>query len=174
MFFITIILLSGSAKADTDCTIITKLELHQFMSPAITTNNTYGYNLFEYRLYSDEDNTTYRIIIDDITVGNGTIKHFKLYVNWICEQEIIYNLTVEIGDDVYSYYNIYIFSSSLYNYTVQDEKEWDIKFTDEEFELYLSRLRLKLFLTDIIGLIAGILVSTYSIREFKKTVIVEI
>jgi len=175
LFFIFVLInIPTNSKAETDCTILTGLDDYVSFSPAIRTNNTFGYNNLEFRLYSTENNTPYKIIVDNITIGNGSIDYFKKYVYWDCEQEYIENLTVIVGEDYYSYYNIFIFRSSFYNQSDDDGIEYNIKFTKEEFEAYLSTLRLKLFFTDISGLILGILVSTYFIREHKKTVIREI
>lgn len=144
------------------------------MKPAITSNNTFGYNNFEFRIYTTENNTPYTIIVDNITIGNGTIEYFKKYVYWSSEQSYIGNLTVIIGNEKYIYYNIFVFSSSIYNDTKEEEIKYGVKFTDDEFTLYMNQVRLKLFMADIVGLVVAMIMSTNIIREIKKSIIKEV
>ncbi len=57
----SIILYSNNVESKSDCVIITSLDNSKFINPALRQNNSFVYNNFEFRLYSDIDNVTYEI-----------------------------------------------------------------------------------------------------------------
>ena len=172
LFLLSLNLLSINTVSQTDSVIITKLDGFQFITPALTENNTYVYNNFEFRLYSKVENVTYEIEIDNIMIANGTIRNFRKIIYWKSNKEYITKINIRVDEDYYNYSNIRIFYTGFTNGTIIEEDK--VIFTKEEFENYISELKLRLFSSDGLGWFVGIILAHIYVREIKKSVIVEV
>lgn len=173
LFLILFSFSSINAQSKNDCVIITNLDQYQFMSPALTENNSFVYNNFEFRLYSNINNESYSIEIDNILIANGTIREFIKIINWKCDKNQINYISVNIGLNYYNYSSIWVFSSSLTNGTVIKEDNL-IDMTKQEFENYINELRLRLFTSDSVGWFLGLILAQVYVRQYKSTRIEEI
>lgn len=152
----------------TDVKIITHLKGGGFLTPALSENNTFVYEYFEFHLYSNTNNTTYSIIVDNITIASKTIIHFKNIFYWHCSKSFIGLLEVYIADDYYNYSNIFVFKSSIVNTTVLKEDKYTIKFTPEEFEQYIQQIELKAVGKATVGGFLAGSICYYFVKKHKE------
>jgi hypothetical protein len=151
----------------TDLKIITSLDSGGFITPATTKNSTFAYNIFEFNLYSNKENSSYSIIIDNLTIKTSIIKEFKDIFVWKTFKSYLSKIEVYILDDYYVYSNIFVFSSSVYNNT-QTQKDDLITFTPHELKLYIQEIQLMIFRDTFIGLISIFIVGYVIITKYKK------
>lgn len=160
----------GAHEDKTDLKIITSLDSGGFLTPAITKNDSFGYNNFEFNLYSNVDNSSYSIIIDNITITNSIIEEFKEIFKWKTSKSYIRRIEVYILDDYYIYSNIFVFSSSVYNNTAPT-KDNLISFTPHELKLYIQELQLLAFRDTFLGLMCIFVTGYIVISKYKKETI---
>lgn len=160
----------GAQENKTDLKIITNLDSGGFLSPAIIKNDSFAYNNFEFNLYSNIDNSSYSIIIDNITIADSIIEEFKDIYNWKTSKSYISRIEVYILDDYYIYSNIYVFSSSVYNNT-RPTTENLISFTPQELKLYIQEFQLLAFRDTFLGLLAIFITGYIVITKYKKETI---
>lgn len=172
-FLFILSLISTNAQSKTDSVIITNLDDNQFISPALTRNNSFVYDNFEFRLYSETKNVSYSIEIDYILIANGTIRDFPKIINWECEKDQINNIVIRIGSDYYNYSSIYVFTSSFSNGTPWDDEK-KITMTEQAFNSYIYELKIKLFTADTVGWFMGLVLAQVYVRQYKSTKIEEI
>lgn len=135
---------SVAESPKTDVKIITHLKGGGFLTPALSDNNTFVYDRFEFHLYSNTNNTTYQIIVDNITIASLTVKHFKDIFYWHCSKDYIGLLEIYIGNDYYNYTGIFVFSSDITNESIFDDEDEKYKsFTKEEFKRFVTQLELQ-------------------------------
>ena len=151
----------------TACKIITSLTDKGLMTPAIVENGTFAYSLFEFNLYSDNDNISYSIIVNDILINNGTIYKFNIIFNWNCKQDYISNINITIGIDLYKYTNIFVFDYSVTNQSVFKEPKGDY-FTPEELKKMITEIELRSYGTSMVGVIICISVCIPIIYKYKE------
>lgn len=172
-----LILLSKNTLAEseekTDLKIITSLDHGGYITPALVQNMTFVYNNFEFHLYTNQNNTRYDIVVDNITIANKTINNFHSVFYWKATTEYIGKLEVNIGNDYYIYSNIFIFTSSITNDSILKEEEY-IKFTEVELEEYVNKIKLKLFSADTMGWFVGLFLAQVYVRQYKSNKIEEI
>lgn len=162
--------LAEGKETKTDLKIITGLDEGGFLSPAITKNDSFGYNNIEFHLYSNEENATYRIIVDNLTLKASIIEEFKDIYIWKTSKSYISKIEVFIIEDYYTYSSIFIFSSSVYggNDTIQDNL---ISFTPHELKLYIQEIELLIFRDTFLGLLSIFIVGYLLIKKYKKETI---
>jgi len=167
---ILILMPSGLAESPkNDVKIITSLEGGGFLTPALSENNTFVYNHFTFHLYSSVNNTTYRIIVDNITIASSIIIHFKETFYWDCSKSFIDLLEVYISDDYYSYSDIFIFTDSVVNRTVLKEKEKYKSFdTEEEFKQFVMDLELKAIGKGLVGCFCSFYILYRLVKKHKE------
>lgn len=134
---------SVAESPQTDLKIITNLDTEAYLSPALSHNNTFVYNNFQFHLYAKQNNTPYSIIVDNITIASRTIKEFKTVFYWETSKSRINKLEIYIGNDSYIYSGIFVYSYSIENVTTVDDDPSLIKFTKEELAQYLIQVELK-------------------------------
>jgi len=170
-----IISIPGYTKAEdtkTDLKIITYLDSGGFITPALYKNGTFVYNNFEFHLYSNTNNTSYRILVDNITISSSIILNFKDVFYWNTEKSYIDLLEVYISDDYYIYSNIFIFSSSVTNRTViRDDDEDLIKFTPEELKRYVQEIELKAVGRALVGSFFSVYIFYRLVKRKKEQTI---
>jgi hypothetical protein len=172
LLLFSILLVNINVESKTDSIIITNLNSSRFITPSLRYNNTYVYDNFEFRLYSDKNNNTYSIEVDNILIANGTIKNFNKIIYWKCQNSYINKISINIGIDYYNYSSIYVFTTSFANATpTQDNR---IIMTQEEFDSYINDLKLKLFSADSIGWFIGLILAQIYVRQYKNTRVEEI
>lgn len=157
----------------TDVKIITHLSSDGFITPALSQNGTFIYNNVEFSLYSKINNTNFKISIDNITIINSTISDFKYIFEYKITQSYIDLLEVWIGEDYYSYSNIFVFSYSISNRSIV-EREDDITFTELEFQEYINQLKTKFFLSNFVAWLSASIMMFYIVREYKQNKIIEV
>jgi len=152
----------------TDVKIITKLSSGGLFTPALSRNNSLVYNSFEFNLYSNTNNTSYEIRLDNNTIKIGVIEDFKDVFIYNMTMDYISLLEVDIGNQTYSYSNIHVITYSIYNRTRDEDEGEKFKYTEQDFEDMISEIRLKSFVSNLLGLLlAGGLVYYY-VTEHKK------
>jgi len=135
---------SIAESPQTDVKIITRLKGSSgFLTPALSENNTFVYDSFEFNLYSSSNNTKYRIMVDNITIANSIILTFKEVFYWNTTKSYIELLEVYIGDDYYSLSNIFVFTYSITNRSVLRDDRDLITFTKEELKQFVMELELQ-------------------------------
>lgn len=162
---------SIAESPQTDVKIITHLEGGGFLTPALSENNTFVYDCFEFHLYSNTNNTTYRIIIDNITIASKTIIHFKDVYYWHCSKSFIGLLEVYIADDYYNYSNIFVFTSSITNRSILKEREDLIKFTPEELERFIQEIELQAVGKSLAGGFMFVYFCYYLVKKKKESIV---
>lgn len=155
-------------KIKTDIKIITRLHNDGFMTPALTKNRTFVYCNFEFHLYSDINNTEYRILVDNITIANRNILHFKDIFYWNTTKDYINLLEVYISKDYYSYSNIFVYSYSIENRTRIKDEEDLMKFTKEEFKNYIMQIQFKMFISNTFAWIIAGVFAFYFVKKYKE------
>ncbi|TET57427.1 MAG: hypothetical protein E3J52_10380 [Promethearchaeota archaeon] len=153
-----------------DLKIITSLDSGGFLAPAIIKNDSFAYNNFEFNLYSNKENSSYSIIIDNITITNSIIEEFKEIYKWKTSKSYISSIEVYILDHYYIYSNIFVFSSSVYNNT-RPTSDNLISFTPRELKLYIQELQLLAFRDTFLGLLAIFITGYLVITKYKKETI---
>lgn len=176
LLLIVIIIFLNTVKADSDCKIITNLDNYPYMHPSLVQNNSFVYNNFEFYLYTNEDNTTYSIFINNSLISNGIIENnFTKLIKWRSNTEYISILSIKINDDYYNYSNVRVFTRSITNESLDYEEDKDkISFTKMEFENYITVLKIKLFSGDNLGWIIGFILGFIIVRENQKNTIIEV
>jgi hypothetical protein len=172
IFLLSIVTTSVKAESKTGLVIITSLDDFKYMTPALTENNSYVYNNFEFRLYTSENNTYYSIEVDQIMISNGTINHFNKTIYWKCKQSFISSLKVNIGNDVYEYSAIRVFTTDIVNDTIVNPPD-QIVFTESELKDYLKRMANRIFSGDSLGWFFGFVLSMYGSREYLNRKMIE-
>jgi len=156
-----------SRSDKTDLKIITYLGSGGFITPAIIKNGSFAYNNFEFNLYSNLDNSTYEIKIDNKTIVESSISDFKDVYTWKTSKSYLSKIDVDIGNDTYSYSNIFVFSSSVYNSTNTPIDNL-ISFTPKELELYIQEIQLIAFRDTFMGLLFIFVCGYVGITKYKK------
>ena len=159
---------TGENELKTDLKIITSLSDGGFMTPALSKNSTYVYCNFEFHLYSNTENTSYRILIDNNTIQISTIIEFKDIFYYNFSKKYIDILEVHIGSHYYSYSNIFVYYSSVVNKSVIREDENIVTFTKEEFENYIRELEIKMFTSNIFAWVLAGFISFYYVKKYKE------
>lgn len=161
---------SIAESPQTDVQIITHLEGGGFLTPALSENNTFVYDRFQFHLYSNTNNTTYSIIVDNITIASKTIIHFKDIFYWHCSKSFIGLLEVYIAGNYYNYSNIFVFTSSITNRSVLKERDDLITFTPEEFKQYIQQIELKAVGKALAGGFMFVYFCYYMVKKKKESI----
>lgn len=157
----------------TDVKIITHLEGGGFLTPALSENNTFVYDRFQFHLYSNTNNTTYRIIVDNITIANLVIVNFKDIFYWRCSKSFIGLLEVYIADDYYNYSSIFVFTSDITNGSIlREEEKYKVFTTKKEFEDFIMGIELQAVGKAIVGGFVAIYI-TYKVTKKRKEEIIK-
>ena len=154
----------------TDVKIITRLGSGVgFFTPALVKNNSLVYNSFEFNLYTNTDNTTYEIRLDNSTIRIDVIEEFKEVFYYNMTSDYIDLLEIIIGNQTYSYSNIRVMVRSIMddNYTGRDEESM-LEFTEEEFEDIIDEIKIMAFISNLLGAFLAGGVVYYYVTEHKK------
>lgn len=169
-----ILIIPKNIEAKTGVHIETKLDSISFMNPVLSQNNTFVYNNMIIYLYSNESNTFYNIEVNNISVSSGYIEDFNRTVYYIFDENYIYTFIVTIGSDKYQYNNIYVFNYDFSNYSEDEDKLNLLEFTKDQYRNLKREIELRIFSGDMIGVLFALILSNYSVREYKKNQIKEI
>jgi len=166
---------SANAEAEdslkTDVKIITSLGSGGFFTPALVKNNSLVYNRFEFNLYTNTNNTTYEIKLENSTIKLGKIVNFKYVFYYNMTLDYINLLEVNIGNHTYSYSNIQVVAYSIMNRSrFEEDEEEKLSFTKEEFERIISEIEIKAFVSNLLGIFLAGGVVYYYVTEYKKYV----
>lgn len=167
---ILVLMPSSVAENSTDVKIITSLENTGFLTPALSENNTFVYNRFQFHLYSEENNTSYSIIVDNITIAERSIQNFKTIFYWNTSKTRINQLEIYIGNDSYFYSGIFIFSYSIENVTPVEEPGL-IQFTKEELARYIAEVELKAVGKALVGGITSVYIFFRLVKKRKEGIV---
>ncbi len=153
----------------TDLKIITGLDGSGFFAPALVKNNSLVYNNFEFNIYSNTNNTTYEIKLENSTIRIDIIENFKDVFIYNMTLDYINLLEVYIGNHTYSYRDINVIAYSIMdrNRTWGDEEE-KVEFTQEEYDRIISRLEFMAFLSNFSAALLAGGVAYHYITEYKK------
>ncbi len=176
MAIILFLFFSISVRSETprtDLKILTDLDTPSYMNLALNSNSSFVYNNFEFNLYSNINDTEYEIKVDNKSIRSGIIETFKYQYNWRTNKTYIFNIEIEIGNNTWTYNNIFVFKKSIRNVT-PETIEPDYTFSELELENYINRIKTKLFLADNLGWAIGGIISYLLIRKYKSSTILEI
>lgn len=174
ILILTIIIIPKNIDAKTGVHIETKLDSISFMNPVLSQNNTFVYNNMIIYLYSNDSNTFYNIEINNISISSGYIEDFNRTVYYKFDESYIYTFIVTIGSDKYQYNNIYVFNYDFSNYSDDEEKLNLLEFTKDQYKNLKREIEMRIFSGDMIGVLFALILSNYSVREYKKNQIKEI
>jgi len=133
-------------------------------------NNSLVYNRFEFNLYSNTNNTTYEIRLENSTIKIGVIENFKDVFNYNMTSDYIGLLEVNIGNQTYSYSNIHVVTYSIYNRSRFEDDEEKFKYTEKDFEDMIREIELKSFVSNLLGIFLAGGIVYYYVTEYKKYV----
>lgn len=127
-----------------------------------------SYSYFEFYLYSDYDNTPYKIEIcsfENCTVLKGVINHFCALETYDTGGNLkrLKSITVTIGSDIYKFTNIRIMRKSLK--TEKEIKEEEVPITKKALLLIKTRA----FAGAFVGFLISMLLAYWVVKHKKET-----